>query len=121
MNIEKVKVDLQGCTANGPFPLIVPCPLDDLLLCQERSQPHQQHAITLVLHFIVDIASYNNISTKTPILGSWPPGPGPIYSQIRVALNKPAIEAIQRTNDPDVPFKLTLANVSFNDVTPKGG
>jgi hypothetical protein len=113
MNIEKVKVDLQG-TTNGPFPPIFS--LGDLL-CQQRSKPKQQHAITLLLTFI---AGQNPPSTQPPAHGVWTPVPGEsIYGQIRVALPEQAILAIQKADHPESPFKLILSNVSFNNVTPK--
>ena len=45
-------------------------------------------------------------------MGTFYPAPGsPIIGQIRVALTKEAIAAIQKTDDPDVPHKIEILNV----------
>ena len=104
----RIKVSLQG-TTDGNFPMIHS--IGDLLLYKS---PNDQHAVTLLVEYT---AGHNPPLTIRPPDAQFHPYPGaPIMGQIRVALTKEAIAAIQESGDPRVPYIFSLSEIEFHQI-----
>ncbi len=112
-NIEgaaRIYVDLHGA-ADGSFPATFA--VGDLL-SYRRSIPKEQHALTLLLEYVV---GHNPPLVTPPPMGKFYPVPGaPIMGQVRIALNKEATAAIQKSGESEVPFKISLSDVQLRFV-----
>jgi hypothetical protein len=108
--VARIRTAISGIS-DGPFPGFFP--VGDIILFR-RETPKEQYGITLLLEYTI---GHNPPLNGPQPVGRFYPVPGaPILGQVRIALNLEAIAAIQRNDETDIPYKLTLSGIEFHYV-----